>query len=200
MPSKLERTRNKRKKTTREKKKSSLIEVQTDKVCRGQTEWTMQFNGMEFTLTYATGGISARRPVNMVTSVSMHVTNSVTRPGIASKPSQNENHDSITTSVDGANVWIKWWPIWRSKRKLTVRREKLPEIENKYGKTKRKIKKNKLKIDFQKFSFIFSNAWQSKNYEKKHVWSFICIFIYRFYFKSTNSFAAKLNYQQILNE
>lgn len=33
---------------------------------------------MFITLTYATGGISA--PVNIVTSVNMHVTNSVTRP------------------------------------------------------------------------------------------------------------------------
>lgn len=57
-----------------------------------------------FTLTYATGGISARSPVNIVTKVSMQVTSNVTRPGIASKPSQNENHDSITTKVEGANV------------------------------------------------------------------------------------------------
>lgn len=61
----------------------------------------------QFTLTYATGGISARRPVNIVTRVNMHVTNKVTRPGIASKPNQNENHDNITTKVDGANVWIR---------------------------------------------------------------------------------------------
>lgn len=56
----------------------------------------------------------------------MQVTSNVTRPGIASKPNQNENHDSITTKVDGANVWIRWWPIWRSNRKCTVNREKLP--------------------------------------------------------------------------
>lgn len=60
-----------------------------------------------FTFTYATGGISARNPVNIVTNVNMHVTSSVTRPGIASKPNQKLNHDSITTNVDGANVCIK---------------------------------------------------------------------------------------------
>lgn len=46
-------------------------------------------------------------PVNIVTSVSMHVTSKVTRPGIASRPSQKLNHDNITTSDDGAKVWIK---------------------------------------------------------------------------------------------
>lgn len=60
-----------------------------------------------FAFTYATGGMSARNPVNMVTRVSMHVTSSVTRPGMASKPSQKLNHDSITTSDEGANVCIK---------------------------------------------------------------------------------------------
>lgn len=60
------------------------------------------------TFTYATGGMSA--PVNIVTNVNMHVTSNVTRPGIASKPSQKLNHESITTSDDGANVWIRWWP------------------------------------------------------------------------------------------
>lgn len=38
---------------------------------------------MYITLTYATGGISA--PVNIVTSVNMHVTNSVTRPKMKHK-------------------------------------------------------------------------------------------------------------------
>lgn len=60
-----------------------------------------------FAFTYATGGISARNPVNIVTSVSMQVTNRVTLPGIASRPSQKLNHDSITTRDDGANVCIK---------------------------------------------------------------------------------------------
>lgn len=62
---------------------------------------------MKFTLTYATGGISALNPVNIVTNVSMHVTSSVTRPGIASNPNQKLNHESITTNVDGAKVCIK---------------------------------------------------------------------------------------------
>lgn len=59
------------------------------------------------TFTYATGGISARNPVNIVTSVNMHVTSNVTRPGIASNPSQKLNHDNITTKDDGANVWMR---------------------------------------------------------------------------------------------
>jgi hypothetical protein len=63
------------------------------------------------TFTYATGGISDLRPVNMVTSVNMDVTSRVTRPGIASRPIQKLNQDSITTSMLGANVWIKWCPI-----------------------------------------------------------------------------------------
>lgn len=70
--------------------------------------------------------MSARRPVNIVTNVSIHVTRSVTRPGIASSPNQKLNQDSITTSEEGANVWIRWWPICRSNLKFTVRREKLP--------------------------------------------------------------------------
>lgn len=49
-------------------------------------------------------------PVNMVTSVNMHVTSKVTRPGMASSPSQKLNHDNITTSDDGAKVCIKWCP------------------------------------------------------------------------------------------
>lgn len=57
------------------------------------------------TLIYATGGMSA--PVNIVTSVNMHVTSKVTRPGIASRPSQKLNHDNITTKDDGAKVCIK---------------------------------------------------------------------------------------------
>lgn len=57
----------------------------------------------------------------------MQVTSNVTRPGIASKPSQNENHESITTRVDGAKVWMRWWPICRSNRKFTVSLEKLPK-------------------------------------------------------------------------
>lgn len=65
-------------------------------------------------------------PVNMVTRVSMQVTSNVTLPGIASRPSQKLNQDNITTSDEGAKVWMRWWPIWRSKRKYTVRREKLP--------------------------------------------------------------------------
>lgn len=56
------------------------------------------------TLTYATGGMSARRPVNIVTNVNIQVTSNVTLPGIASKPNQKLNQDNITTSDDGANV------------------------------------------------------------------------------------------------
>jgi hypothetical protein len=63
------------------------------------------------TFTYATGGMSDLRPVNMVTSVSMDVTSRVTRPGIASRPIQKLNQDNITTSVLGAKVWIRWCPI-----------------------------------------------------------------------------------------
>ena len=59
------------------------------------------------TLTYATGGMSALSPVNMVTSVSIQVTSRVTLPGIASSPSQKLNQESITTSEDGAKVWIR---------------------------------------------------------------------------------------------
>lgn len=43
-------------------------------------------------------------PVNIVTKVSMQVTRSVTRPGIASSPSQKLNQLSMTTSDDGAKV------------------------------------------------------------------------------------------------
>lgn len=68
-------------------------------------------------LTYATGGISARSPVNIVTSVSMQVTSRVTRPGMASRPNQKLNQESITTSEEGANVCIRWCPICRSNRK-----------------------------------------------------------------------------------
>lgn len=52
--------------------------------------------------------MSLLNPVNIVTSVSMQVTNNVILPGTASSPSQKLNQDNITTSVDGANVWIKW--------------------------------------------------------------------------------------------
>lgn len=69
------------------------------------------------TLTYATGGMSALRPVNMVTNVNMHVTSRVTRPGMASRSSQKLNQDSITTRDEGAKVWIRWCPIWRSNLK-----------------------------------------------------------------------------------
>lgn len=47
-------------------------------------------------------------PVNMVTRVNMEVTSRVTRPGMASRPSQKLNQDSITTRAEGANVWIRW--------------------------------------------------------------------------------------------
>ena len=71
---------------------------------------TLQVGDMlePLTFTYATGGILDLRPVNMVTSVNMDVTSRVTRPGIASRPIQKLNQDSITTSMLGANVWIKW--------------------------------------------------------------------------------------------
>lgn len=72
-----------------------------------QSKLLLQFVAV-LTFTYATGGISA--PVNIVTSVSMQVTRSVTRPGMASRPSQKLNQLSMTTSDDGANVWMRWWP------------------------------------------------------------------------------------------
>lgn len=61
----------------------------------------------KLTLMYATGGMSLLSPVNIVTNVSILVTRRATRPGIASKPSQKLNQESITTSVEGANVCIK---------------------------------------------------------------------------------------------
>lgn len=79
------------------------------------------------TFTYATGGMSDLRPVNMVTRVSMDVTSRVTRPGIASRPIQKLNQDNITTSVLGAKVWIRWCPICRSNLKYMTKREKFPE-------------------------------------------------------------------------
>ena len=70
--------------------------------------------------------MSLLRPVNIVTSVSMLVTRRATRPGIASRPSQKLNQESITTRVEGANVCIRWWPICRSNWKKTISREKFP--------------------------------------------------------------------------
>jgi len=55
--------------------------------------------------------MSLLKPVNMVTRVKRHVTNRVTRAGIASRSSQKLNQDNITTKDDGAKVWIRWWPI-----------------------------------------------------------------------------------------
>lgn len=51
--------------------------------------------------------MSARSPVNIVTSVNMQVTSKVTRPGTASKSNQKLNHDNITTNDEGAKVCIK---------------------------------------------------------------------------------------------
>lgn len=56
------------------------------------------------TFTYATGGISALSPVNIVTNVNIQVTNNVTLPGIASRSNQKLNQESITTREDGAKV------------------------------------------------------------------------------------------------
>ena len=67
---------------------------------------------------------------NCVIKASKLVTHNVILPGVASSPSQNDNHDNITISALGVNTCIKWWAKSRSKVKFTY------SIE--YDTTKRK--------------------------------------------------------------